>query len=67
MSNLNAETTNCSYNQYGIVDGATSSSLGANHALQGYPGASGAHTGYMTSLGHNSPDMASPLISGNQS
>jgi len=58
------ETTNCSYNQYGIAE-PTSASLGnaALHAFQG----SGAHTGYLTSLGHNSPDLVSPLISGNQS
>ena len=31
--------------------------------LQGYLG-SGAHTGYVTSLGHNSPDLISPMLNG---
>ena len=51
-----------SYNQYGIAEGGTSNSL-SNAVLQGYLG-SGSHTGYVTSLGHNSPDLISPMIGG---
>ena len=32
LSNQLAETTNCSYNQYGMIDGGTSTSLGTQGA-----------------------------------
>jgi len=60
LLNTQPETTNCSYNQYGIVDAGTSTSLGPLAEAQN-------PVGYMTSLGHNSPHIASPLVSGNQS
>lgn len=47
-----------------MIEG-TSQSLGAA-VLSGLPG-NGIHTGYMTSLGNNSPKFVSPLLSTNQS